>query len=819
MKYLFIKRAVPVLALGLGISAASVSANPEIESYRNSWQYRALMLQSEIDKGSPLSEASILMTHNSYNSDHYANAGSYVDPNHKHSLTEQLEMGVRLLELDTHWFSSELTACHGTDGHTGCSEFDGRSDERFAEVNSWLRQAENADQVLFIYVEDHMDGHYAEMSNMLDKYIGDKIYPAPSCGATLDVNISKADILNAGKQVVIYGDGGCSGTAGTSWAGYAYGHLFSTDNSVLASAPDCTNNSFNPSVINSKLTRIFEDSTMLSGAFGNPPPEITASYMQTLTTCGMGVIGLDQLDDNDSRHNAAIWSWNTNEPNNAGSGEDCAITYEPNRLADVACSSSYRFSCLDSNNNWLISSAAGNWSEGVAKCAAEGHTFDMPRNGYQNYLLSLAKSTAGVTRAWVNYSDIAEEGKWLPGDAPQITLPDADETVVYRQLRNGKGKCLDLEGRSSNNGTAVHQWSCHTDPADIDSQLWYQDETGRLHSKLNPDRCVDVSGAGTGEGTDVVLWDCHANDNQKWIRSTNNSLRPAHATDRALDISGGGNSVDGSNSHLWTYHGGKTQMWYWYTPAIYDKWIPDLGPAPGTVVDSSWSSSGGKSTSNLGNPLIELNLEQSASVTLDLMSSADTYLYLLDANGNQVTSNDDGGEGYNSRITASLNAGMYMLVAASYSSGQNASFQVTTSEGTISEFAYRRLKNGKGYCMDLESEGTSNGTDIHQWSCQSDNHQRWYQDSLGRLHSKAARFKCADVSGAGTGNGSGIQIYSCHSNNNQRWERGTNNSFRPKHATSKAFDIDGGNTWSTKGSDAHLWDYHGGKTQQWVWID
>ena len=826
MKFFFKKQAVPMLAVsvmtmgGALFSASHVSANPDVESYRNSWQYRALMLQSEIDKGVPLSEASILMTHNAYNSDHYANLGSYVDPNQKHSLTEQLEMGVRLLELDTHWFSSELTACHGTDTHTGCSEFDGRTDERIAEVNSWLRQPANADQVLFIYIEDHMDGHYAEMSKILDKYLGDKIYPTSTCGETFPASLSKADILNSGKQVVMYGgSGSCSSAAATSWSGYSFGHLFSTDNSVLSAAPDCSNNSFNPSVINSKLTRIYEDSTMLSGAFGNPPPDITASYMNTLTQCGMGVIGLDQLDHNDARHASAIWSWNTNEPNNAGSGEDCAITYEPNRLADVSCSSNYYFACLDSSNNWSISSTSGTWSEGENKCTTEGKTFAMPKNGYQNYLLSQAKSAAGVTRAWVNYSDIAQEGKWLPGDAPQLTLPTEDTTVVYRQLRNGKGKCLDLEGRSTDNGTPVHQWSCHSDPADIDSQLWYQDETGRLHSKLNPNSCIDASGSGTGEGTDLVLWDCHTSNNQKWTRATNNSLRPAHAPNMAMDISGGGNSTDGSNSHLWTYHGGKTQMWYWYTPAIYDKWIPELGPEPGTIVDSAWSSSGGKSTSSLGNPLVELTLDQSASVTLDLTSSADTYLYLLDANGSQISSNDDGGDGYNSRITRSLNAGVYIVVAGTYSAGQNASFQLTTTEGQISEFNYRRLKNGKGYCMDLESEGTGNGTDIHQWGCQNDNFQKWYQDSLGRLHSKAARFKCADVSGGGTGNGSDIVVWDCHTSNNQRWERGANNSFRPKHASGKAFDIDGGNTWSSRGSDAHIWDYHGGKTQQWVWID
>jgi len=809
-----------VLGVSIGIASSAALAASEIENYiNNSWQYQALELQSKIDLSTPLREASIPMTHNSYNSTHYSNLGSYFDPNHLHSITEQLDMGVRLLELDSHWFNGDILACHGQDDHTGCSIYDGQIEERIGEINTWLRRPENADQVVFIYMEDHLDNHYAEASLILDKYFADKIYPASSCNAQVPINLSKADILNAGNQVVIYGGGyDCNAASGTNWGNYVHSGFFKTDNSGLSATPDCSSDIFNPAYIAANITRVYEDSTTLSGMFGDPPPAIDAAYMKTLTDCGINTIGLDQLDYNDSRHGAAIWSWNTNEPN-GGTNENCAITYEPNRLADVDCAHTYQFACVGSNGNWTISSTAGTWNEGSSTCTTEGKTFAMPKNGYQNHLLSQAKNATGVARAWVNYSDTATEGEWLPGDASALNLPPPDDTIVYRQLRNGKGKCLDLEGRSTNNGTPVHQWSCHTDPADIDSQLWYQDDQGRIHSKLNQNSCVDVSGSGTGEGSDIHLWDCHTGNNQRWLRGTNNSLRPAHATGMAMDISGGNNSFDGNNSHLWTYHGGKTQMWYWWTPAIYDSWTPDTGPAPGQIVNGNWSSSGGRSTTHDGNPLIELIVDQNGSLTLDLTSSSDTYLYLLDANGSTITTNDDGGEGYNSRISISLNAGTYLVVAATYNSGQSASFQLTTSAGTLKEFQYKRLKNGKGYCMDIEGEGTGNGTDLHQWSCQNDDFQKWYQDSLGRLHSKAARFKCVDVSGAGASNGSDIHLWSCHSGDNQRWIRSTNNSFRPMHASSKAFDIDGGSNWSVLGSDAHIWSYHGGKTQQWVWID
>jgi hypothetical protein len=803
-------------AISLSVfSAGQTAADSAIESYQNSWQYKALMLQAEIDKHSPLSEATVLMTHNSYNSSHYANLGSYIDPNHLHSITEQLDMGVRLLELDTHWFSGELIACHGTSDHTGCSEFDGRIDERFGEINTWLRRPEHNDQVVFIYIEDHVDDHYVELSEILDKYLGDKIYQTNYCGQPFPLSTSKADILNSGKQVVIYGGGGCTNAQGTSWENYNFGRLFQTDNSELSAAPDCRNNSFSPEVLTTRFTRVYEDSTTLSDWFGDPPKAVDANYMKTLTDCAVGVVGLDQLDHDDTRHAAAIWSWNTNEPNNVGN-EDCAEHGANGRFNDLSCDQIRSFVCLDSNNQWQISSASGTWSEGNAVCASEFNgQFETPMNGYQNYLLTQVK---GNQSAWINYNDIAQEGQWQVGNVPSINLPSESTQVVYRQLRNGKGKCLDLEGRSTSVGTSIHQWSCHSDPADIDSQLWYQDEQGRLHSKLDPSRCIEAENSGTSEGTDLILSYCDNGANQQWQRSTNNSLRPAHAPHRAMDISGGGNSSDGSDSHLWTYHGGKTQMWYWYTPANYDKWLPEAEPAPGKSVQGSWNNSGGQNIYHLNNPLAELVIDKDTYVSLSLSSSVDSVLYLLDANGNQITSDNDSGDGNNARINRSLSTGVYFLVAATNTSGQSGNFELNTTEGQINLFNYQRLKNGKGYCLDLEDEGTGNGTDVHQWSCQNDKYQKWYQDSLGRIHSKAARFKCVDVAGAGTGNGSEVIIWSCHSGNNQRWDRGASNSFRPRHSTSKALDIDGGNTWSYRGSDAHIWGYHGGKTQQWVWI-
>ncbi len=142
----------------------------------------------------------------------------------------------------------------------------------------------------------------------------------------------------------------------------------------------------------------------------------------------------------------------------------------------------------------------------------------------------------------------------------QIESTTLTEVPVWKSLVNGKGKCLDLEGRNTNNGAIVHHWSCHG----ADTQKWWQDAQGRIHSKANPNRCIDVSGAGSGNGSKIHLWDCHSGANQVWLRGAGNSLRPAHAPNKAIDIKDAyWGAFDGQDAHLWDGQNSWGQSWSW----------------------------------------------------------------------------------------------------------------------------------------------------------------------------------------------------------------------------------------------------------------
>lgn len=134
------------------------------------------------------------------------------------------------------------------------------------------------------------------------------------------------------------------------------------------------------------------------------------------------------------------------------------------------------------------------------------------------------------------------------------------ESPLWRTLVNGKGKCLDLESRSTANGATVHHWSCNG----AETQKWWQDAQGRIHSKASPNRCVDVAAAANANGARIQLWDCGGGANQVWLRGAGNSLRPAHAPNKAMDIKDAWwGAFDGQDAHLWDGQNSWGQSWSW----------------------------------------------------------------------------------------------------------------------------------------------------------------------------------------------------------------------------------------------------------------
>ncbi|WP_128436021.1 ricin-type beta-trefoil lectin domain protein [Streptomyces cyaneus] len=113
------------------------------------------------------------------------------------------------------------------------------------------------------------------------------------------------------------------------------------------------------------------------------------------------------------------------------------------------------------------------------------------------------------------------------------------------------GKCLDVNGAGTADGTAVQIWSC----GDSANQLWSAYTDGTLRSM---GKCLDAAGGGTANGTKVQIWACNGGANQVWQPYNGGYRNPASG--RCLDIPGF-STTDGTQLHLWDCQGSSNQKW------------------------------------------------------------------------------------------------------------------------------------------------------------------------------------------------------------------------------------------------------------------
>ncbi|MFF1605269.1 ricin-type beta-trefoil lectin domain protein [Streptomyces mirabilis] len=113
------------------------------------------------------------------------------------------------------------------------------------------------------------------------------------------------------------------------------------------------------------------------------------------------------------------------------------------------------------------------------------------------------------------------------------------------------GKCLDVNGGSSANGTAVQIWSCNG----ADAQQWSARSDGTLRAL---GKCLEATGRGTANGTKIEIWDCNGGTNQQWQAYNGGYRNPVSG--RCLDDPGA-STADGTQLVLWGCNGGVNQQW------------------------------------------------------------------------------------------------------------------------------------------------------------------------------------------------------------------------------------------------------------------
>ncbi|MFJ3799372.1 arabinofuranosidase catalytic domain-containing protein [Streptomyces sp. NPDC090088] len=114
------------------------------------------------------------------------------------------------------------------------------------------------------------------------------------------------------------------------------------------------------------------------------------------------------------------------------------------------------------------------------------------------------------------------------------------------------GTCVDVAADDTGtNGAAVQLWGCQTYAID---QHWYHRSDNTL-STLG--RCLDIVGNGTANGTKVELWDCDGVGGQKWVQQADGSLLNPQSG-RCLD-SPNGATANGTRLQIWDCNGADAQ--------------------------------------------------------------------------------------------------------------------------------------------------------------------------------------------------------------------------------------------------------------------
>jgi hypothetical protein len=114
------------------------------------------------------------------------------------------------------------------------------------------------------------------------------------------------------------------------------------------------------------------------------------------------------------------------------------------------------------------------------------------------------------------------------------------------------GKCVDVAGASSANGTAVQLFTCNGTAA----QSWTMAAGGSVRAL---GKCLDVTAASTADGAKVQLFDCNGTGAQQWTATAGHDLVNVPAN-KCLDVTGN-TSSDATRLQIWTCTGAANQKW------------------------------------------------------------------------------------------------------------------------------------------------------------------------------------------------------------------------------------------------------------------
>ena len=389
---------IAVLVL-VGLLIAAVPANAA-DSRRQT--LRQLDLQYELAGDVPMRNAPWVFTHNSYNSP--AEMGVALSPqdrNQNITVVDQLDEGVRSLELDVHLFLGRPVLCHSTGPHLGCS-----TEKTFRQVLTQIRgwMDRNPRQVLLLYLEGHLDNARRLRPGRRRPRGRDGRPDLPARQPAVRA-VTSCRSSSPATRCAPRASGSCStATAATAAAGTSYVHddrqrLTASTNAPFRDFPDC-----GPDY---KRARV----RLAPGALlrGRHPDRRRHREPGTAGSRRRWWRGWP----------AAAWTWwastcwsaatrgwprrcGAGAPASPSPGRDCAIQGTSGRWFARPCGERHRVACRDATGLWRIAKRAT--ARGAARaCGRPGLLQAVPRTGYEGQRLLAAQKRAGAGAVWLGH--------------------------------------------------------------------------------------------------------------------------------------------------------------------------------------------------------------------------------------------------------------------------------------------------------------------------------------------------------------------------------------------------------------------------------
>ena len=418
-------------------------AAPAAGADNRDWARTALGLQYELASDVELRNTPWVYTHNSFNS--VAEVGptlSARDPNQTLTLVDQLDEGVRSLEIDEHLYTSPQdprvggrgpVVCHarGEDqGHAGCTT------EKplvvvLREVRGWLDR--HPRQVLLLYLESHLESPegYAAGADSVEEALGPLVYRPAGRGSRcekLPLKLTRDQIRRAGKQVLLMGPCG----EGNRWQGYVFDEeprKTGSDNGLFRAFPNCGPD-FTRKEYDRQVIRYYEDGTRLSARGERPhgPDQRHAGRADGALRRGPG--GPRLPHPRRPAPGRAGVELGAGQP--AGRGA-CSVQRADGRWEARSCTQRHRVACRDARRRLVRAARTRVAARSAARaCASVRVTNGVPRTGFDGQQLRVAMGRAGCRR---RLARTAPPGRRLgsvreAGLRPAITRPRKRRRVI-----------------------------------------------------------------------------------------------------------------------------------------------------------------------------------------------------------------------------------------------------------------------------------------------------------------------------------------------------------------------------------------------------